>query len=189
MQKKHIITIGGKPGSGKSTASKGVAKRLDYEFFSSGGLFRAIASERGSDVLQANLQAEKDANIDYLVDARLQDIGRNKDRLVIDSRMAWHWMPQSFKVYLDLDLEVAAQRILSVVDSERIAVEKIPEDPAVYAATLKDRLDSEARRYASLYDVNPFDTTHYDLVVDTHINDPSAVVDVVLAEYQKWLES
>ncbi|MGZ6005361.1 MAG: nucleoside monophosphate kinase, partial [Candidatus Saccharimonadales bacterium] len=52
--KRQIITIAGRPGSGKSTTAKMVASKLSFEHFSSGDLFRAIAKEWGIDVLQAN---------------------------------------------------------------------------------------------------------------------------------------
>src|SRR5947209_7447349 len=100
MQKRRIITISGRPGSGKSTTAKAVAASLGFPHFSSGDLFRLLAKERGIDVLQANLSAEQNAELDRLVDGRLQEIGREDNELVIDSRMAWHWMPTSFKVFL-----------------------------------------------------------------------------------------
>lgn len=188
MQKKRIITIAGRPGSGKSTTSKAIAAQLGYQHFSSGDLFRSIGKERGVDVNQINLLAEQEKEIDHLVDQRLRDIGENEDKRVIDSRMAWHWMPQSFKVYLDLGIEIAAQRILKNMDPERIENEHIPDDPAEYGALLQERLDSEARRYRTLYDVDPYDHANYDLVVDTASNGPEAVVDTILKEYSLWLD-
>ncbi|HMI09387.1 MAG TPA: nucleoside monophosphate kinase [Candidatus Saccharimonadales bacterium] len=188
MQKKHIITIAGKPGSGKSTTSKAVAAELGFQHFSSGDLFRAIGKERGIDVLQANLSGEKGTDIDYLVDQRLRDIGSAEDEIVIDSRMAWHWMPYSFKVYLDLDLETAAQRVLSSMDPTRLKFEHIPNDVKEYADILQQRLDSETRRYEKFYSVDPYNTTNYDLVVDTKANNPNQVFGIVLNAYRDWLK-
>lgn len=187
MQKKHIITIAGRPGSGKSTTAKGLASKLGYEHFSSGDLFRAISKEQGVDVLQANIAAEQEATIDHLVDQRLRDIGATDDKKVIDSRMAWHWMPNSYKVYLDLDLITAAHRTLGGRDMS-LHNEDVPEDPKEYAKVLQQRLDSEARRYRSLYDVNPYDMTNYDLVVDTAANSPEQTVELILSNFEKWLE-
>jgi len=50
-----------------------------------------------------NISAEVQRDIDLKVDNLLQQMYRTADRLVIDSRMAWHWMPESFKVFLVLD--------------------------------------------------------------------------------------
>lgn len=192
MKKKRIITIAGRPGSGKSTASKGVAEFLGFEHFSSGDLFRAISRDRGVDVHQSNLAAEKEEageqSIDYLVDQRLREIGEEQDGVVIDSRTAWHWIPESFKVYLNLDLDIAAARILNSIDPVRREHEHVPDDPQEYAAQLKSRLDSESRRYKALYDVNPYDTTNYDLIVDTAIATPEEVQRRIIDGYKEWIE-
>lgn len=189
MVKKHIITLAGYPGSGKSTTARSVAAELGYEHFSSGDLFRRLAKEHGINVLQANLLSERDPglNLDSLVDGRLQEIGQTQDELVVDSRTAWHWMPSSFKVFLDLDLQVGAARILRDMDKERRASEHVPDDPAEYAAQMKDRLDSESRRYRTLYGIDPYDMENYDLVVDTAAHGPNEVVKLVLNGFERWL--
>ena len=188
MEKKHIITIAGKPGSGKSTTSKGLARGLEYLHFSSGDFFRAIGKERGIDVLATNLLAEQEKDIDVAVDQKLRELGDKENQMVIDSRMAWHWMPYSFRVYLDLDLHVAAERILSHMDEARLSAEHIPNDPNLYAKTLQDRLDSETKRYQNLYNVNPYDPQNYDLVVDTAKNDIETVQKIILEAYTDWAE-
>jgi cytidylate kinase len=184
---KRIITIAGQPGSGKSSTAKEVARRLGYQHFSSGDLFRALAREQGHDVLQANLSAEQNTAIDNLVDGRLKQMGQDEDQLVVDSRLAWHWMPQSFKVFLDLDLGVAAQRILANIDEARLKSENIPSDPAVYTSVLQERMASESRRYRTLYDVDLHDKTNYNLVIDTAAHDLDTVVELVLQGYHNHL--
>lgn len=185
---KLIITIAGRPGSGKSSTAKGVAKKLGFDHFSSGDLFRKIATEQNIDVLEANQAAEKEDDIpkiDYLVDERLREIAKTEEKIVIDSRMAWHWMPDSFKVFLDLDLAVAAERILADMTPERIKAELIPESPDQYAKVLEDRLASEARRYKKIYNVNPYDMKNYDLVVDTATNNLEEVIEIIVEGFKK----
>ncbi len=185
--KKHIITIAGRPGSGKSTTAKAVASQLGYLHFSSGDLFRALAREHGIDVLNANLSAEENAEIDHAVDGRLREMGESEDQLVVDSRTAWHWMPDSFKVFLDLELLVAAERILANMDDERLASEHVHRDVGEYAAVLQQRLDSESRRYKKLYNIDPYKTENYDLVVDTQKHNPEQTITLVLHKYEEWL--
>lgn len=187
--KRQIITISGKPASGKSTTAKALAAELGFGQFSSGSLFRELAAERGLDLLEANFTAEQNAEIDNLVDEKLQEIGKTGSELVIDSRLAWHWMPDSFKVLLDLDLNVAARRVLASADEARLASERIPNSAEEYARVLASRQASEIRRYKNLYDVNPYDETNYDLVVDTGKNDASAAAKLILDGYRKWLAS
>jgi cytidylate kinase len=189
MEKKHIITIAGRPGSGKSSTAKAVANRLGFQHFSSGDLFRAIGKDLGIDVLQTNLNAEQNAEVDHLVDGRLRDIGRNEDNKVIDSRTAWHWIPSSFKVFLDLDLEIAVQRILDGMDDVRLASENIHRDPIEYAKVLQKRLESENRRYKTLYGIDPYDMKNYDLVLDTAKSNLEQVIAQVIDGYERWLKA
>lgn len=185
-ENKSIITIAGQPGSGKSTTAKVVAAELGYDHFSSGDLFRKITADYGLDVMSGNLHAEENKAIDQKVDQALIDIGQSGSELVIDSRMAWHWMPQSFKVYLDLDTTVAAKRILANIDEERAKVEHIPTDPYEYAEILSRRLESEARRYHALYGVNPYDLSNYDLVINTAENDVAQATQLVIDGFKRW---
>lgn len=190
-EKKHIITIAGRPGSGKSTTAKGVAKLLGFSHFSSGDLFRKLSKEQGLDVLGLNLAAEKQAGIppaDQVVDDRLRKIGEGQDNIVIDSRMAWHWIPHSFKVFLDLDLKTAAERILSSMTLERTEAENIPRNTAEYAKVLLERLESESRRYKKLYSVDPYHTENYDLIIDTRIYGPEESIDFAAQKYEEWLK-
>lgn len=189
MEKKHIITIAGKPGSGKSTTSKALAKALSYQHYSSGDFFRAIGRDRGIDVFDTNLLAEQEKEIDELVDQKLRELGTESDNMVIDSRMAWHWMPFSFRVYLNLDLEIAAERILKGMDATRRAAEHIPDNVPEYASRLQERLDSEARRYMKLYNVNPYDVSNYNLVIDSAIHSLEEVQQIISDEYNSWLNS
>lgn len=187
--KKLIITIAGKPGSGKSTTAKTVAKELGYQHFSSGGLFRQLADEKGIDVLQANLSAEQNSEIDYLVDGKLQELGKQKNKIVIDSRTAWHWIPDSFKVFLDLSIEVGAKRILKTKSDRKSANEDIPNDLDEYKEDLQKRLESENLRYKKLYDINPSDLGNYDLVVDTDENNVKQVVAIIIEKFNHWQKS
>lgn len=188
MHNKHIITIAGKPGSGKSSTAKMLAARLGYDHFSSGDLFRSIVKEKGFELLQGNLAAEQEVEIDHAVDQRLREIGDNDDKKVIDSRTAWHWIPSSYKVYLDLDLVTAAHRILGDGDEARLANERVHDSYEDYAVVLQQRLDSEARRYKSLYDINPYDMSNYNLVVDSAAHNLNEVVDLIQTGYEKWLK-
>ena len=184
--KKNIITIAGRPGSGKSTTSKSLAAELGYAHFSSGDLFRSIIKDRGIELTHANLIAEEIAEIDHAVDAKLREIGQSEDQRVIDSRMAWFWIPDSFKVFLDLDLVTAAERILASTDATRTDNEHVADNPVEYAQSLSKRLEGEARKYQRLYSANPYDTSNYDLVVDTNLNDAAQTLEMILREYIKW---
>lgn len=183
--KKKIITIGGSLGSGKSSTARRLAELLGYQHFSTGDLFRAIAKERGVTIEQINKTAELEKEIDHRVDERVQQLG-NDSEMVMDSRLAFHWIPDSFKVYLCLPPEAAAKRILSHIQAEGRESQHAETYEEVLEATL-ERKASESKRYMDLYQIDPADTSHYDLIVDTEHNDLNAVVDVVLTKYREWL--
>ncbi|HRB82678.1 MAG TPA: nucleoside monophosphate kinase [Acinetobacter johnsonii] len=178
-----ILTIAGRPGSGKSTASQNIASQLHLPHFSSGDYMRKLGAERGLNILETNHKAEEDDELDQKVDQKLRELGLLGVSRVIDSRMAWHWIPDSLKVYLDLDLLTAAIRIIKDASEERKAKEHIPDDPEEYAEQLRLRHESEARRYMHKYGVNPYDTKNYDMVVDTHEHDIEQTTGLIVARY------
>jgi cytidylate kinase len=187
LEKKHIITIAGKPASGKSTSAKLVAKSLGYAHYSTGDLFRELAAEQNKDVLQLNLHAERDTSIDHKVDERQKTLGLTEDNFVIDARLGWHFIPNSFKVYLDLDTLHGAERILANPDIERDSKEDIPQDPHEYSKVLTARLESESRRYKALYDADGHDRSNFDLVIDTKTNSPEQVSTLIIDAFTAWL--
>ncbi|MFH0890929.1 MAG: AAA family ATPase [Candidatus Liptonbacteria bacterium] len=186
--RRNIITISGFPGSGKSSTAKGVAKRLGHEHFSSGDLFREMAAEGGLSVEEINLAAEKSREIDYAVDDLLQKIGQEKNNLVIDSRTAFHWIPDSFKVFLDLDPRISAERTLNQIKNEGRTSQRGSSIEEVYQNTL-NRVESERKRYRDLYDIDYMAKDQFDLVVDTKVNNLEQVIDIVVSEYKDWLNS
>lgn len=183
--KRAIVTIAGSLGSGKSSTAKGVAAALGYAHFSSGDLFRKIAAERGLSIEEMNITAEVQKDIDHQVDGLLREMGATGENLVIDSRMAWHWMPDSFKVFLTLDSETAAARIFAQIQGGGRVSEHGHSQEEV-RASIERRLASEQKRYLDLYGVDPRDPKNFDLVIDTKQHDLQTVISMVLDAYQAW---
>ena len=184
--KKQIITIAGLPGSGKSSTARGIAAKLGYEHFSSGDLFRQMAEERGLSVEEINFAAEKQKEIDKEVDELLVRLGKEKNHLVIDSRTAFHWIPESFKVFLDLDSTMAAKRTYEQIQKEGRSSQAGASLEEVREKTAK-RIQSEQKRYQSLYGIDVIDKSQFDLVVDTAAHNLEGVINLVVDAYKKWL--
>ncbi len=73
---------------------------------------RELAMERGISLLDLGREAERDGGIiDTLLDTRSADLGKNEDNFIIDGRLAFHFIPHSFKLFLTVPPEEAAKRI------------------------------------------------------------------------------
>ena len=187
--KKEIITICGGLGSGKSSTAKLVAKELGYAHFSSGDFFRQVGLELGLSVNEINKRAETDPQIDIMTDEKLRGM-RDATKVVIDSRTAFHWIPESFKVYLDLPPEIAKNRVLSNLKEDKLRQESEQSNTVeeVYKK-MQERFESEQKRYWDLYKINNTDKNQFDLVIDTNKNNLEQVVDIIVEEYKKWREN
>lgn len=190
MEKKHIITISGKPGSGKSSTADKVAELLGYTRYSAGEEARKYIERHKMTLAQFNKKALDDHSIDQMIDESLRNM-REKDDVVIDSRLGFYWIPESFKVYLDLDLDVASARIFRNID-QNVSRQKSGEEAnsmSDVARHVRERLENEKRRYRSLYGINPYDESHFDLIIDTSNHSSQTVATTVFDFYKKWLKS
>lgn len=190
MQKKHIITISGKPGSGKSSTADKVAELLGYTRHSSGDMVRGVLAKKGLTLEEYNTQAEDDHTLDELVDDRLRELRTQKD-IVVDSRLGFYWIPESFKVYLDLDLSVATARIFkdAVHNDMRIKSGEHASTLNEVAKDVEKRMMGERSRFRSLYNVDPYNTSYFDLVIDTSRHSPQTVAITIFDTYKQWLAS
>ena len=175
---KKIITIAGKLGSGKSTTAKKIASMLGCEHFSSGDFLRTIATERGMSIKELMIAAESDSQIDYDIDELLKSKGEGEN-LVIDSRLAFHWIPGSFKVYLDIDPDIAAERMFFDLESnESRQQSEHTKNIEEMKKNMLDRQESDIKRYQKLYGINHTDHSQFDLVINT--GDPENNLETVV---------
>jgi CMP/dCMP kinase len=190
MKRKHIITISGKPGSGKSSTADRVAELLGYTRHSSGDMVRRVLAREGMSLEEYNKKASDEHDLDDKVDEELRSLRSAKD-VVIDSRLGFYWIPESFKVYLDLDLEVATARIFkdAVNNKKRSAAGEGGTSLPDVARQVRERMESEQDRFRSLYGVDPYSTRHFDLVIDTSRHDPQTVAITVFDIYREWIDS
>lgn len=153
-----LLTVSGPPGSGKSTSAAAMADVFGLEHVSGGDIFRALAAERGLSPVEFNELAEEDEGIDRDLDRRLYEIARDRDGVVIESRLAGWLAPDAdFRLWLDAPIDVRAARI---ADREEKSVKQAREET-------RRRERSERKRYADYYDIPIDDLSIYDLVVNT----------------------
>ena len=173
-----LITVSGPAGSGKSTLASSLADELDYEHVSGGDIFRKIAAERDLTPLELNKLAEEDEQIDRDLDSRLRSIARERDGVVLESRLAG-WMAgeyADFRIWLDAPLDVRAARI---ADRENKSVDTARSET-------KARAESEGLRYRNYYDIDLGDLTIYDLVINTARWGPDGVLSVAVDAVESY---
>ncbi|MFH1408305.1 MAG: (d)CMP kinase [Nanoarchaeota archaeon] len=170
-----IITISGKPGSGKSSVAKMLSARLGMKHYSIGDLRRKWAEEKGMTLAEYNTLGEMDDSTDKDADDHLKRLGEEEDDFVIDARLGMHFIPKSFKVFLDVNPKVGARRIFKDQrhGDKAATVEEVEK-------LFHQRQDSDKKRYQKYYGIDPFDTSHYDLVIDGSNLTVEATVEKVL---------
>lgn len=175
------ITITGNLGSGKSTISKMLSKELNLKRLGIGDFMGEIALERGLSLMELSKVAEKDPEIDTILDDKQISFGKNNDNFIFDSRLGWHFIPDSFKIFLKCDLDIAAVRIFN--DKRDDEKENTTLDNTKRQMIL--RVESERKRYKEYYGVNPFIDSNYDFIVDTSNISPQKVLEIILHELKK----
>lgn len=173
-----IITISGMPGSGKSTVGRVLAKQLGYRFYSMGDLRGKMAMDRGMTIEELNELGKREAWTDHETDMYQERLGKTEDDFVIDSWAGFHFIPQGFKVFLDVDLRSAAARIFKD--------QRPDEKPAASAEEMYERLmarveDTDAR-FKKYYNFSFQDRSKFDLTIDTTHQSPEEVVREILTK-------
>ena len=168
------ITISGPPGSGKTTACNNLSERLGLRCVVFGKIFREMAAERGLRLNEFGALAEKDPSIDKTIDARILEIARENEDIILESRLSAYMLSRNgipaFKIYL---------RASPDVRMSRIGVREGQSAEEARKETL-ERQASEAKRYKMYYDIYIGDMSVYDLIVDTDDLDPEGVLDTIL---------
>jgi cytidylate kinase len=175
------LSLTGNLGSGKSSLGKELIAR-GFEIVSSGDIFRGLAAERGVSIVEMNKIAETDKSIDKMVDDRTIALGKSKDNTIFDSRMGWYFVPDSFKVFVMVDLAEAGRRVYN--DSLRKAETYQDERDAVKALYTRQSLEKE--RYGELYGVNYYDLDNYDLVIDSTSASPAAIAEEIICRFEQY---
>lgn len=161
-----IITINGKPGSGKSSLAKMLSEKLGYTYIDIGDIRREAARKRGMTLEEYNKLGETSFETDKDVDAYIKTLA-DKDNLVLSSRMAFHFLPNSVKIFLDVTMREAAERIFNDKKlGSRNETAQIASAEEI-ERSLHERVRSDTVRYQKYYSVDIYDTTNYDLVIDT----------------------
>ncbi|MDD5527911.1 MAG: cytidylate kinase family protein [Patescibacteria group bacterium] len=185
-----IISISGAEGAGKSTIAKMLAEKLGWPRYYIGGIRREKARERGLTLAEYNKLGETDPSTDLEVDEYQKKLGETQNNFIIEGRTSWHFIPQSYKIFLDVSFEEGARRIFGDLrkDSSRNEGKNLKTYEDVLAS-LKSRRESDKLRYAKYFGLNVFDLKNYDFVLDTTNLNAEQTFAKVLAAVENRLKS
>jgi CMP/dCMP kinase len=167
----RIVAISGKSGCGNSTVSRLLAERLGVRLINY--TFRAMALDKGVSFEEMlNLaNGDPDYSYDRELDARQVDLAREGD-CVIGSRLAMWLLPDAvLRLYLAGSLEVRAARIHA----------REGDDLSEKLAFTKSRDESDHERYLKIYGIDNDDLSAADLVINTELWKPEAIVEIACA--------
>ncbi|MBR9693146.1 AAA family ATPase [Candidatus Woesearchaeota archaeon] len=174
-----IVTIAGTAGSGKSTLAKLLAKTLNYKHHSVGDARRAIAAEKGITLQELNKLSEQgEFDSDTPVDEYMGALGKKEENLVIDCRTGFHFVQGSIKIFLDAKKEIRAERIL-----HRKSLTERPKNMAEALTFLDGHKISEKKRYQKYYNIDIWDKSHYDFLLDSTSTKPDELVAQILEKF------
>ncbi len=180
-----LITIWWKAWSGKWTVSKLLAEKLNYEIVSIWDMKRKLAAEMWINIIEFNKMwddPEKSAEFDLKYEEYQKSLKLSSD-IILDSRLWFYAQPHAFKILLDVDEEVAWERIFKAErDTDKHASKKHAIEQ------VKERNSSDEGRYKKLYNVDLWNPNNYNLVIDTSERSPEEVLQIILDEFKayKW---
>jgi cytidylate kinase len=152
------ITLFGLAGTGTSSTGKLLAKQLGYEFMSSGNMFRAKAESLGVSLSEFERMCMEDPAHDKALDQDVAEFGKTHDNFVVESRLAWHFIPDSVKVKLVCRTDERMRRVAHR-DGQTL--------PEAIALT-EHREGLHPLRYREYYGIEDYQAdSHFDIVVDT----------------------
>lgn len=186
MEKKNIISLAGELASGKGTVSKLLSEELNYTIYRNGEYVRRLAKEKGLDITSFNAFLNEHPEIDRQIEKSAAEYAKEHDNFIIDARLGWYAVPESFKVYLVIDIDEAARR--AFYDEDRKSTESF-DTIEEQKADMQRRYKMENERYFKLYGVRKEDKSNYDLVIDTTHKTPDEVKQEILDGYKNWLEA
>ncbi len=187
IPKKNIITITGEIGSGVTTATDKLADALEYRKFSAGGLFRNLARQYGMTIDELNDYAKRNRIIDREIDTLIRRLGEGSE-IVLDARLGFYWIHDSFRVYLTTDMDIAVKRIYDDVTQGK-RTEENSTSIIESIVSIQKQTESAQERYFRDYGIDIRNTSVFDLIIDTDNKTPDEVVALIRKRYKEWQNS
>lgn len=185
MSKRKIIAITGNIAGGKSKVVRKLATTLGMDTYFASNNFRKLARENNMDLATFNEYIENNPDIDKVIDEEMSAYLNSHDNIIVDARLAWHFVKDAFKVCITVNLDVAALRLANDSTNRNIEDKYETIDLAKIAIIKRERYERE--RYIREYGVDILDYSNYDLVIDSTNMSTNEIANMIIEEYNKWL--
>ena len=170
------ITISGLAGSGTTTVAELLSKELSMDVISAGEMFRAIAKEKSLQLGEFSKLAENNEDFDRGVDEKQGEEAMKRENVIVEGRLSGFFVPHAdLKIWLKAPIGIRARR---VAGREGIAYEDA-------LAAMKNREQSEHKRYEQYYGINLDDLSIYDLVIDSSRWRGNGIVELILVAVKR----
>jgi cytidylate kinase len=186
-----IITISGTPGSGKSTVAQKLAEKLNAQRIYVGAIRRELAREKGITLEQLNeyglTHPETDVDIDQKIAIEAREAAK-KGIVIVEGRVQFLFIPESFKIFIKVTVEEGARRIwkqLQNEDEKKQRNEGEVKDVLTLVNDIKKRIENDKKRYKKYYNLDHTDESHYDFVIDTTKLNPEQAAAKILKALPK----
>lgn len=183
---KNIITITGKIAAGKTAIVKILSDILGMGTYSGSESFRRLARENNMNVTDFNEYVRDYPKVDRQIDEATESYIKDSDNIIVDARLGWYVVPESFKVYIKVDLKQASQRLVQDAINRGEEEKYIDELDAEKSIILREHF--EVARYLKEYGVDISSEKNYDLIVDTTNISLEQAANIIKEEYEKWQE-
>ena len=184
--KKEIISISGHIAGGKSEICSILADMLCMQVYAASQSFRSMSREYNMSLVEFNEYIKERPEIDRKVEEKTAEYARNNNKIILDARLGWYVVPESFKVYVKADLDVASKRLKSFCTRRGVEEQYESQEAAKEAIIAREALERE--RYSKQYGIDLDDESNYDLVVDSSVKGLFEVANDIAVAYKKWLE-
>lgn len=182
-----IITVAGKPGAGKTTVSKILAYKLKLDHYYMGKIMREMAKSQNKTLQEFYNHAE---DVDKKVDEYQTKLGLTEDEFIIEGRTSFNFIPNSIKIYLDVELEEGAKRIFNQAEERaKNQAEKKYETVEEALESIKERISTEKKRYKEIYDLDYDNPENFDILIDTTEYTVEEVVEKIIECIKKIEEN
>jgi radical S-adenosyl methionine domain-containing protein 2 len=168
------ITISGEVASGKSTVGKALAAKLGYSFMSIGQKIRAVAVENGMDIVEFQKHCSENPQLDIDIDARFSEDCNKIKQVVLDYRLGFKFIQESFHVFLKIKKETAKSRLQSAGRYDETV------------ETLEERNELFRKQFQTCYGIDYCDERHYDLVVNVEeFSSADDIANFIITQFNK----